>query len=130
MTKARAKIFLIVFGNLLIFVLGVGIFLIWQATGWSFGLVGLIPGIAHTAVSVAGCRRFKRRFEIMPRDYVMYGAAPAFLIGLFLILVGFVAVLVMGGTGVAPSFIVIAAFPTVYSILYMTILSIAAAYIK
>lgn len=128
MTKARAKIFLIVFGNLLIFVLGIGIFLIWQAAGWSFGLVGLILGIAHTAASMVSCRRFKRRFEIMPRDYVMYGAAPAFLIGLLLISAGFAAALVMGGTGVVPLFIFIAAFPTVYSILYMTILSVAAAF--
>lgn len=128
MTKASAKVFLIVFGNLLIFVLGVGFFLIWQAMGWAFGLVGLILGIAHTAVSVVSCRRFKRRFEIMPRDYVMYGAAPAFLIGLLLILAGFAAVLVMGGTGVVPLLIFIAAFPTVYSILYMTILSVAAAF--
>lgn len=128
MTKARAKIFLIVFGNLLIFVLGIGIFLIWQAAGWSFGLVGLILGIAHTAASVVSCRRFKRRFEIMPRDYVMYGAAPAFLIGLLLISAGFAAALVMGGTGVVPAFIVIAAFPTVYSILHMTVLSVAAAF--
>lgn len=128
MNKTSAKVFLIVFGNLLIFVLGVGIFLIRQAADWSLGLVGLILGIAHTAVSVVSCRRFKRRFEIMPRDYVMYGAAPAFLIGLLLISAGFAAVIVMGGASVVPAFIFIAAFPTVYSILYMTVLSVAAAF--
>lgn len=126
MTKATAKIFLIIFGNLLIFILGGGIFLIWQATGWSFMLVGSILGIAHTVVSTVSCRRFRDKFEIMPKDYVLYSAAPAFVIGALLILVCLAAIPVIGDmTGVV---LFIGAFPTVYSIIYLTVLSVAAAY--
>lgn len=130
MTKTSAKIILIIFGNLLVFIFGGGIFLFYAATGWSIGLVSSILGVIHIVLSMASCRRFKRRFDISPGNYVLYSAAPAFLICVVFTLIGLIAAVtgmpVIGNIAAVLS--AYAAFPVVYSVCYMSALSIAAAF--
>ena len=87
MTKTSAKIILIICGNLSVFAFGFGIFGMWAATGWSIAFIGSILGVIHIILLMISCRRFKRRFEIKPKDYVLYSAAPAFLISVVLTLI-------------------------------------------
>lgn len=130
MTKALAKIFLIVFGNLMVFIFGCGIFWMCAATGWSIGLAGSILGVIHIVLSMVSCRRFKRKFEIKPKDYVLYSAAPAFLISVVLTLIGLLAVITEMPViyNIAAVLAVYAVFPAVYSICYLSALSVAAAF--
>ena len=130
MTKTSAKIILIIFGNLLVFIFGLGIFLFYAATGWSVALIGSILGVIHIVLSMAGCRRFKRKFEIKPKDYVLYSAAPAFLISVVLTLIGLLAVITEMPViyNIAAVLAVYVVFPAVYSICYLSALSVAAAF--
>lgn len=130
MTKKSARILLIIFGNLLVFGFGFGIFLMWLATGWSIGLAGSILGVIHIVLSMVSCRRFKRKFEIKPKDYVLYSAAPAFLISVVFTLIGLLAFITEMPViyNIAAVSAVYAAFPAVYSICYLSALSVAAAY--
>lgn len=130
MTKIAAKVVLTVFGNLMVFVFGFGIFGMWVATGWSIGLVASILGVVHIVFSIVSCRRFKRKFDIPPKNYVLYSAAPAFLISVVFTLIGLLAFItempVIGN--IAAVLAVYAVFPAVYSICYLSALSVAAAF--
>lgn len=130
MTKTAAKVVLIAFGNLMVFIFGFGIFWMWLATGWSIGLIGSILGVIHIVLSMVSCRRFKRKFEIKPKDYVWYSAVPAFLICVVFTLIGLLAIItgmpVIGNIAAVLS--VYAAFPVVYSVCYLSALAVAAAF--
>lgn len=81
MTKACAKTFLIVFGNLLIFAVPLAVLFFPGLHTFSV-LFMLAVFAAHVVGSVFSCRRFKCRFGVTPGRYVMCGALPAFALNL------------------------------------------------
>ncbi len=125
MTKASAKVLLIVFGNFLMYVVPLA--------------VGLIPGLfsialpfilvflaAHVTGSVFSCRRFKCKFGISPGKYVMYGTMPAFVLNVISLMIWFVfmaaAVKIFGD--LAYAFFSLSLVCAGYSVFYLIILTV------
>lgn len=79
MNKTSAKTLLIVFGNLLIFVVPFAMTLFPGLFSAAFWFI-LVFFAAHVVGSVLSCRRFKCRFGISPGKYIVYGAMPAFVL--------------------------------------------------
>ncbi len=99
MSGTAAKVLLIIFGNLLMYI---------------------VPAAAFS------CRRFKRRFEMSPGKYVMYGAMPAAALSVISVTAWFVLLSpAVGKLGdLAYVFLVFSIFSAVYSVLYLIILTV------
>ncbi len=124
MSGTAAKVLLCVFGNLLMYFVPAAAVLMpgFLSVAWLFVLIYFT---AHIMGSVVSCRRFKRKFEMSPGKYVMYGAMPAAALSVISATAWFVllspAVEKLGD--LAYVFLVFSIFSAAYSVLYLIILT-------
>ncbi len=126
MTKACAKVFLIVFGNLLIF--AVPLTVLFFPGLHTFPVLFMLAAFAaHVVGSVLSCRRFKCRFGVTPGRYVLCGALPAFAVNLAFAV--FAIIFLCSAEGMGDSVyipFVISIFCGGYSVCYLIFLTAAA----
>lgn len=129
MTKTSAKVFLSVFGNLLILAVGSVYWFVPFSQFEARAAVSLVVCAAHIVFSAASLRRFKCRFGVSPGEYVLCGVLPAFALAL-LAFIGSViymnAEMPLRGDIVAVP-LVLTMFPAAYSLFYLVVMTIVGA---
>lgn len=101
MNKTSAKVFLIVFGNLLIPIIGVGTFFL----GWAvvpvlgspllFPVIGAVILAGHIVGSAFAQKRFWEKYGLSEGRFVLYGTLP----GAAFVILGAAAIFILMGCG-------------------------------
>ncbi len=121
MTENRPKVYLIIFGNLLILAVGgglLGLFLLHLSE--LLLPSGLVLGIVHIAVSVKSLRLFKNKYGMTAGRYIALGVMPALALSALMFIAGIIIMYVRmpvdGDASAVP--LLFAMFPAGYSLFY------------